>query len=81
MEMEEEAGEREMEYERARVREQKKHWGKKKKTEEEKEEEKEEGWSTRGMSLFSLLSHTQMFGEKRRSRRRIGKRTWEQRSK
>lgn len=53
--------------------------GKEKK--DEKDEEKEEGWSTRGMSLFSLLSHTQMFGEKRRSRRRTGERTWEQRSK
>lgn len=26
-----------------------------------------EGWSIRGMSLFSHLSHTQMFGEERRS--------------
>lgn len=31
------------------------------------------------MSLFSHLSHAQMFGEGRKSRRRIGERTGEQR--
>lgn len=33
---------------------------------------KGEGWSARGMLLFSHLSHTQMFREERR---RIGERT------
>lgn len=37
--------------------------------------EKGEGRSVGGLSPFSHLSHTQMFGEERRSRRRIGERT------